>query len=229
MSKELNKKQLKENIWKKKILEFLQENPSGFTIKDIADGIESTRITVSKYLNLLEYENKVLSQEIGVYKLYFSAERKFIPLSVTRKFYNSILSGIKGKLSEEEYRKIGHNVAEELYDYVMEQFPKSLKAQITSYRKFLDLFAKFYPYVEVFYLKDLIVEGEVNKEEEKAVYSLNNVELFEISEDFDSHFYILAGAIERILSRSFPRRPTICKVLSVNVKEKSVKISVERK
>lgn len=228
MSKELNKKELKENIWKKKILDFLHENPSGFTIKDIAEGISSTRITVSKYLTMLEYENKVLSQEIGVYKLYFSAERKFIPLGVMRKFYRSILSGIKGKLSEEEYREIGHIVAEELYDYVIEQFPNSLKALITSFRKFLNSFAKFYPYVEIFYLKNLIVEGEVNEAEEKAVYQFKNVELFEISEDFDKHFYILAGALERILSKTFPRRPTICKVLSLNAKEKSVKISIER-
>ncbi|MHA2287730.1 MAG: hypothetical protein ACXABG_02975 [Promethearchaeota archaeon] len=228
MSKEINKKQLKENIWKKKILDFLQENPSGFTIKDIAEGIDSTRITVSKYLNLLEYENEVISKEIGVYKLYFSAERKFILTSVMRKIYASILSGIKGKLSEEEYREIGHNVADDLYDYQLEQFPKSLKTQITSYRKFLKSFEKFYPYVDIFYLKDLTVEGEVDEEEEKAVYHFKNVELFDISEDFDSHFYILAGAFERTLSRTFPRRPTICKVLSIDVKDKSVKISFER-
>lgn len=228
MSQELNKKELKENVWKNKILSYLQENPSGFTIKDIAEGIESTRITVSKYLNLLEYENKVLSQEIGVYKLYFSAERKFIPLNVMRKIYLPILSGIKGKLNKEEYKEIGRIIAEDLYDYHVEQFPKSLKTQMTSYRKFLSSFAKFYPYVDIFYLKELEIEADVNEEEEKAVYHFKNVELFEISEDFEQHFYILAGALERTLSKTFPRRPTICTVLSVNMKEKSVKISIER-
>jgi DNA-binding transcriptional ArsR family regulator len=228
MSQELNKKELKENIWKEKILNFLQENPSGFTIKDIAEGIESTRITVSKYLNLLEYENKVVSQEIGVYKLYFSAERKFILLSVMRKIYNSILTGIKGKFNKEEYKEIGHIVAESVYDYQVEQFPKSLKIQMTSYRKFLSSFAKFYPYVDLFYLKKLKVEGDVNEEEEKAVYHFKNVELLEISEDFEQHFYILAGVLERTLSKVFPRRPTICTVISVNTKDKSVKLSVER-
>jgi hypothetical protein len=228
MSQELNKKEIKENIWKDKILNFLQENPSGFTIKDIAEGIESTRITVSKYLNLLEYENKIICQEIGVYKLYFSAERKFILLSVMRKIYNSILTGIKGKFNKEEYKEIGHILAEEIYDYVIEQFPKSLKTQMTSYRKFLSSFAKFYPYVDIFYLKELKVEADVNEEEEKAVYHFKNVELFEISEDFDQHFYILAGALERTLSKAFPRRPTICNVLSMSLKKKTVDIEIKR-
>ena len=228
MPQKLNKKELKENVWKNKILSYLQENPSGFTIKDIAEGIESTRITVSKYLNLLEYENKVLSQEIGVYKLYFSAERKFISMGIMRKIYGSILSGIKGKFNKEEYKEIGHILAEEIYDYQIEQFPKSLKTQMTSYRKFLSSFAKFYPYVDIFYLKELEVEADVNEEEEKAVYHFKNVELFEISEDFKQHFYILAGALERTLSKAFPRRPTICTVLAVNPKKKSVKMSVER-
>jgi DNA-binding transcriptional ArsR family regulator len=228
MSQDLNKKEIKENIWKDKILNFLQENPSGFTIKDIAEGIESTRITVSKYLNLLEYENKVLSQEIGVYKLYFSAERKFISLGIMRKIYGSILSGIKGKFNKEEYKEIGHILAEDLYDYLVEQFPKSLKSQMTSYRKFLSSFAKFYPYVDIFYLKELKVEADVNEEEEKAVYHFKNVELFEISEDFKQHFYILAGALERTLSKAFPRRPTICNVLSMSLKKKTVDIEIKR-
>jgi len=228
MSQELTKKELKENIWKNKILSFLQENPSGFTIKDVAEGIESTRITVSKYLTILEYENKVLSQEIGVYKLYFSADRKFVPLTPMRTFYSSILSGIKEKFSKEEYKEIGHIISDNMYDFLMEQFPKSLTTEITSYRKFLSSFAKFYPYVDMFYLKDLKIEEDVNEEEEKAVYHFKNVELLNISENFEQHFYILAGVLERTLSKSFPRRPTICTVLSVNIKEKSVKMSFER-
>ncbi|MBY9003184.1 MAG: hypothetical protein KGD73_04370 [Candidatus Lokiarchaeota archaeon] len=228
MSQNYNKKELKENIWKNKILSFLQENPSGFTIKDLAEGIESTRITISKYLTILEYENKVISQEIGVYKLYFSADRRFVPLPLIRTFYQSILSGIKGKFNKEEYKEIGHIISDNLYDYLMGQFPKSLKTQITSYRKFLNTFAKFYPYLDIFYSKELIIEYDVNEEEEKAVYHFKNVDLLDISEDFENHFYILAGVLEKVLSSVFPRRPTICTILSVNSREKTVKISIDR-
>jgi hypothetical protein len=228
MSQTLNKKEVKEKKWKDKILTFLQENPSGFTIKDIAEGIESTRITVSKYLTILEHESKVISQEIGVYKLYFSAERKFVSLPVMRSFYECILSGIKGKLNKEELKEIGNIIGENLYDYSLEQFPKSLKKQITSHRQFISSFPKFYPYLDMFYPKDLKIECTVNEEEEKAVYHFKNVELLDISEDFELHFYILAGILERQISKTFPRRPTICNVLSVNKKEKTVKISLER-
>lgn len=227
MSQALNKKKLKENIWKNKILTFLQENPSGFTIKDIAEGIESTRITVSKYLTILEHENKVISQEIGVYKLYFSAERKFIAVNVFLSFYNSILTGIKNKFNKEELKEIGHIIADNSHDFFMSQFPESLKKEITSYKKFLNSFTKFYPYLDLFYTKGLEVEAKVSEEEEKAVYYLSNVDLLK-NPDYENHFYIMTGVLEKELSRVFPRRPTICKVLSVNKSEKSVEISLER-
>ncbi len=120
MSQDNSKKKRKGTNWKKKILSFLEENPSGFTITDIAEGIKSTRITVSKYFSQLEIENKVLSKTIGVYKLYFSAERRYIAIDLVRAFYKSILSGIKGKFSKkEEFKEIGYSISDSMFNYLV--------------------------------------------------------------------------------------------------------------
>lgn len=66
MSNKNTKKKGKAEDWKEKILQFLEENPSGYTITDIADSINSTRITVSKDLSLLEQEKKVFSKESSI-------------------------------------------------------------------------------------------------------------------------------------------------------------------
>lgn len=223
-----NKKGSKAN-WKKKILNFLENNPSGFTIKDIAEEIKTTRITVSKYLSLLEQEKKVFSKEIGVYKLYFSTERKYIAIDLIRAFYKSLLSGMKEKFSEkEEFKKIGYLISDSMFTFLVEQYPKSLREQITSFKDFLNYFGKMYPYLDFLYSKNLTIEEEINEKEEKGLYRFKNVEILNVSEDFEYHFYIISGIIEKTLSKLFKRKPVICNVESINKEEKIVTISIKR-
>ncbi len=85
-----------------------------------------------------------------------------------------------------------------------------------------------YPYLDLLYSKNLIIEETVNEKEEKGVYHFKNVEILRISEDFEYHFYILSGIIEKTLSKIFTSKPVTCNILSVNKVDKTVTISLER-
>ncbi len=229
MSQERKKKIGKGTNWKKKILKFLNESPSGYTITDIAKNVNSTRITVSKYLSLLEQEEKVLSKEIGVYKLYFSKDRKYIELSLVRSFYNAVLSGIKTKLStKEEFKKLGEFISDSMFTYIVDQYPESLRKQITSFPDFLKVFSKMYPYHDFFYNKDLVIEENIDLEKEKGIYTFNNVELLSIAENLKFHFYIFSGIIERTLSKIFKEVPIHCNIESIDVQKKEVVLTLEK-
>ncbi|MHA1802992.1 MAG: hypothetical protein ACTSU4_00485 [Promethearchaeota archaeon] len=216
--------------WKKEILEFLNKNPSGYTITDIAKGIKSTRITVSKYLSLLKNEKKVISKDIGVYKLYFSKDRKFIDLGLVRSFYKAFLSGIKSKITRvQEYKELGHFISDSMFKYIIEVYPESLRKQITSFKDFLQFFSKMYPYHDFLYTNDLIIEENLDLANEKGVYKLSNVEILDISDNFKLHFYILSGIFEHTLSKIFRRKPIVCNIEKIDKKKKEVVISLQRK
>ena len=213
--------------FKAEIVNHLKENPFGLTIKDIAEGIDTTRITVSKYISILELQEKVISRQIGVYKLYFSSERVLIPLNLVRSFYKGILTGLKGKLSnKKEFKELGYAIADVMKVELLEQFPKSLREKIRSFKEFLEFFGKLYPYLDFVPDKNLIIEENISKDGSKALFYLKNLNLLTLSEDFKYHFYILTGMMEKSLSRIF-KREIICEVQSIDLNDKSVKISVE--
>ena len=214
--------------WKKEIFKFLNDNPSGYTITNIAEGIDSTRITVSKYLALLEQENTVLSKEIGVYKLYFSKVRKYIELDLVHSFYSAFLRGVKAKFGSdnEKFKKLGYFISDTFFKYLLEQYPDSLRKKITSFKDFLQFFGRLYPYHEFLYTKNMIVEEEIDAYSEKGVFTLKNVEILNKSEDLQYHFYIFAGVFERTLSRVFKNTPIVCSIESINTKDNEVVFSV---
>lgn len=55
------------------ILDFLEEHPRGSTIEQVADAVEVTRQTASKYLKVLDAEGKVDVREVGKAKLHYIA------------------------------------------------------------------------------------------------------------------------------------------------------------
>jgi DNA-binding transcriptional ArsR family regulator len=214
--------------WKKEILKFLNDNPSGYTITNIAERIGTTRITVSKYLALLEQENKVLSKEIGVYKLYFSKVRKYLELDLIRSFYSAFLSGVKAKFGSdnEKFKKVGYFISDSFFKYLLEQYPESLTVQITSFKDFLQVFGTLYPYHEFMYSKNMIMEEDIDDSYERGLFTLKNTEILKKSEDLQYHFYIFAGVIERTLSRVFKNTPIVCNIESINTKDNEVVFSL---
>lgn len=207
--------------WKKEILKFLNDNPSGYTITNIADRIGTTRITVSKYLALLEQEKKVLSKEIGVYKLYFSKVRKYVELDLVLSFYSAFLRGVNAKFGSdnEKFKKLGYFVSDTFFKYFLEQYPESLREQITSFKDFLHFFRTLYPYHEFLYSKNMNVEEDIDDANERGVFTLKNIKMLNKSEDLKFHFYIFVGVFERTLSRVFKNTPIVCNIESIKDNE----------
>ncbi len=230
MSEKKLKKTRKGINWADEILNYLKENPFGVTITDIAEGMDpqTTRVTVHKYIKLLLKQGKVFAREVGVYNLYYSSERMFLPLNFVSKFYNGILTGLKAKFSnKKEFKELGYVVSDVMIRELIEQFPKSLRDQIKSFKDFLQYFAKLYPYLDIVPDSNLIIEEDISEDGNKAIFHFKNTKLFNLSKDFEYHFYILTGMMERSLSRIF-RIKLAVEIESINIDEKSVKISVAK-
>ena len=73
--------------------------------------------------------------------------------------------------------------------------------------------------------KNLIIEKEISEDGSKALFHFKNSNIFNILENSEYHFYLLTGIMERSLSRIF-RTEIKVEIESINIDEKSVKISV---
>ncbi len=216
--------------WGENILNYLEENPFGLTITDIAEGMtpKTTRVTVHKYIKILLKQGKVFAREVGVYNLYYSSERLFLPINFVSAFYTGILTGLKGKFtSKEEFKELGYIIADVMLNELIEQFPKSLRDQIKSFKDFLKYFAKLYPYLDIIPNNNLIIKENISEDGSKALFHFKNLNLFNLSEVFEYHYYVLTGMMEKSLSRIF-RTEIQVKVVSIDINKKSVKISMEK-
>lgn len=228
MSEKKLKKTRKGINWAEEILNYLRENPFGVTITDIAEGMnpQTTRVTVHKYIKLLLEQGKVFAREVGVYNLYYSSERILVPINFVNKFYIGMLTGLKDKFSsKKDFKELGYNIADAMIKELVEQFPKSLRDQIKSFKDFLQYFAKLYPYFEINPDYNLVVEEEISEDGNRALFHFKNTNIFNLSENSEYHFYLLTGMMERSLSRIFRTKIKV-EIDSINKNEKSVKISV---
>lgn len=62
---------------KTKILETIRKNPRGMTIKQIGEGLELSRETVTKHVKSLEYENEVYTVRFGNAEVFCGNHRKY--------------------------------------------------------------------------------------------------------------------------------------------------------
>jgi len=183
--------------WEKEIVEYLKEHPNGCTITEIAGkdgGLDTTRITVSKYINGLVSKNQVFSKKVGVYNLYYSVERQTIPIKLVRTYYLGVLTGLKENFIDEddpaELKEFGHIIAETILLNVEEQFPDDVKKSLNTFIDFLRYFPNIYPDWDFLYNKNWIIEEEINEGETKAEYTLENLNILGISDVFSLHFKI---------------------------------------
>lgn len=221
--------------WEKEIVEYLKEHSSGCTITEIADkdgGLDTTRITVSKYINGLVLKNQVYSKKVGVYNLYYSVERQTIPIKLVRMYYLGVLTGLKETFIDEddpaELKEFGHIIAETILLNVDEQFPDDVKKSLNTFLAFLNYFPKIYPKLDFLYDKNWIIEEEINEGETKAEYRLENVNILAISDVFSLHFYIMAGLLEKVISIGL-NFEIICDILEINSEKKTVKFSIDNR
>jgi len=218
----------KSRNFKKEILNYLKNNPSGATITDIAKIIETTRITVTKYISVLETEGKIFSQKIGVYKLYFSAERTFFPKDTITSYYIGLLAGFNKEIAnKDKYKEIGINIAHSMEFPFISQIPKDVlpKRGINCY-DFLIYFGILYHYIDFLHDTHNIPEVKVIDERSKAVLHFKNLKTLEESNLYSVHYYIMSGIVEEVLSEILQTK-TLCNVETIDLDRKEVELSIE--
>ena len=174
MSEFKKRKIYKSRDFKKEILEYIKDNPSGSTVTDVSEGINTTRITASKYISILETKGKIFSQKIGVYKLYFSAKRVFFPKDTIISYYIGLLAGYKKEIGNiNKYKEIGINI----YNFMEFPFISQIPKDILPWRggdcyDFLNYFTILYQYIDFLHNKQNIPKVEVIDENKRALITL---------------------------------------------------------
>ena len=209
----------------KEILNFLLINPSGVTITDIAKGINTSRITASKYISVLEAKKKITTKQIGAYTLYFSVQRDLIPKNIMLSFYIGLLKGIKEKITDKEtFKKFGKTIA----DFMKFPYGSAIPADVLPSKGGTK--EKYYKFIgDNLSLLDFIYEQKpkitTEMKDDKTIYTISDIELFDKSEDFDVHYYIVSGVLEKSISRFFSK--AFCNIEEIDVKNRIVKISLK--
>ena len=197
------------------ILNYLKQFPSGLTITDITKGIGISRITVNKYILVLEAKEKVFSKRIGAYTLFLAVERTFLPWRTIASYYQGLLTGFSKELSgdkEKAFKRIGLNMNQFITFPIGSGFPKDvLKLEKGSYRKLLEYYAESYNMMDYMIDKSTEIEVKINEEGNEARYTLKNISLLDENKDFAMHFYITTGIIEKTLELLIKKK-IICKV-----------------
>lgn len=198
------------------ILDYVKQYPSGITITDISKGINVSRITVNKYVLVLEAKEKLFSKTIGAYKLYFASERQFIPKRAIIAFYQGLLSGIATEFSENEKEKIFKNIGLNMDKFITfpvgSRFPKEIRQPKNgSYRELFEYYAGIYDSMDYVIEEFAEIEVTINEKGNKAIYTFKDVEILEKDEKFVVHFYIVSGMIQKTLSKLLNKK-VICNV-----------------
>lgn len=217
-----------EDDWKQDIVNYLLDYPSGLTITDISNGIDTSRITVSKYIGILEAEKKVITKKIGAYTLYYSAERGLVPKKLMLSYYIGLLTGLKKEIHDKEkFKQFGITIADFMGFPYGSAYPDAVMPNKEgTIEKFFKYFGKTFSYIDFIYEKHPIIKTEI--EGNKAKFTLSEIELFDRSENYDVHFYISSGVIEAIVSKTLQRN-SYCNVEEIDIKNKSVKLLLEIK
>lgn len=210
------------------ILDYVKQYPSGITITDISKGINVSRITVNKYVLVLEAKEKLFSKTIGAYKLYFASERRFIPKKAIIAFYQGLLSGIAKEISKNEetiFKNIGLNMDKFITFPVGSRFPKEIRQpKKGSYRDLFEYYAEIYDSMDYVIEEFAKIEVSINEKGNKAIYTFKDVELLENDNYFVVHFYIVSGMIQKTLSKLL-NKSVICKVEKVY--DNNIDLSIE--
>jgi DNA-binding transcriptional ArsR family regulator len=222
----------KRNDYKTKILETLDDSPSGLTITDLSEKTGAHRNTVSTHLRALENEELVSKKEIGSAHLYFSKRREYLSKGLVNSFLRALLFGLKNKFPNKEtiFKEIGHIILDKFQfpigNAYIEEFKKARKTKDRISQ--LKLFHKFYDSYD-FFQDDLTISVQ-ELSQNKALYRLSNSEYLESNEDFIYFFYIACGITEAIYLMNLNKKVE-CNVekihTSKNIKDSFIDISLK--
>lgn len=209
-----------------RITEFLNENPSGVTITDIAEGIESSRVTVGKYIAIMLERDKIEYKKIGAYKLYYNSDNTQIPADLVFSYFSGLLTGIKEiNLRKDDLKTIGRTIADFMDFPYGSKFPDEILTDKSgSFKEFYEYFGEILPFVRYIYRNGIKVETQLQEKENKAFYTIkkvNNLDKF-----LDVHFHIMTGVIEKTILNKLERK-SVCEVEEIDIEKKQVKISLK--
>ncbi|TXT63325.1 MAG: hypothetical protein BAJALOKI3v1_390018 [Promethearchaeota archaeon] len=225
MKKSKNKKSSEEYM--EEIMSFINQNPSGVTITDIANGISTSRVTAGKYIAILLERQEVFFKEIGAYKLYYSTKSKLIPRELIYSYFTGLLSGLDKIIENKEQLKlIGEAISERTDFPYGSKFPEEVlpKNNSRSVIKFLTYFGSMIPFVPFVYRNKIEVNTKILKEQKKAFYRIKN--LRDLSEFMQNHFYIMIGVIEHSIKKKLGIEVK-CEVVKMDLENNVVEISLE--
>jgi len=229
MTQQTSKKQNqgKEKEYKERIIEHLQQSPSGLTITDIHNGINASRITVSKYISVLEAKGKVFSKKIGAYKLYFVTERSFIPKTPMLSYYAGLLSCIKSEFTDlNKFKEFGYIINDFMIFPFSSEIPEDIKqSKIDLLKGIFEYYTNIFPRLDLLMDKNVIIEKEIKEKDNSILIRLKNLKIFDTSENFDVHFYITSGITEKAFTKSFGRK-VVCNVNKIDVSKKLVEFLI---
>jgi DNA-binding transcriptional ArsR family regulator len=208
----------KKNNYKAKILDTLDDFPSGLTITDLSEKTGAHRNTVSTHLRTLENEGSVSKKEIGSAHLYFSKRRDYLSKKLVNTFLQALLSSLKNKFPNKEldFKEIGHEILSKFQfpigDAYIEEFKKARK--IKDLIAYLKLFEKFYNSYD-FFQDDLNISIQ-ELSQNKAIFRLSNSEYLKNNDEFIYFFYIACGITEGIYLANL-NTEVICDVEKINI------------
>ncbi|TXT67668.1 MAG: hypothetical protein BAJALOKI1v1_30031 [Promethearchaeota archaeon] len=215
----------KKRDFRKEILEFISERPAGSTITDIAKGIDTSRITVTKYVSVLEAKEKIFSKKIGAYSLYFTTERTYYPRKFILSYYDGLLECLRSEITDKEiYKKIGKSIANKIAPYYI-SYDETISTKPNSLIRFLKYLGKILPQID--YLNDKYVEidVEINETGTEALYRLRNVKIFEQFKDLHYHYYIECGVLEGII-KAFLNKEVECNIVKLDKENQIVELKL---
>jgi predicted transcriptional regulator len=209
----------------KEILDHLLINQSGLTITDIANDLNTSRITASKYIEILKAEKKVVSKKIGAYKLYYSAERSLIPKKVMLAYYTGLLTSLKKEIKDKsKYKEFGKTIVDYIESIYLFSFPDNKEFRKgPDYTNYLKNVKKLIIYTDFIYEENPKIEMEPI--ENGAIFKISKIKLFEKSKDFAYHYYLASGVIERFISKHL-EKDVECSVEEIDLKNNSVKLKI---
>ncbi|MBD3212862.1 MAG: winged helix-turn-helix transcriptional regulator [Candidatus Lokiarchaeota archaeon] len=220
-----NKEDNEKRNFSREILNHLLINPSGATITDIAKDINISRITVSKYISVLEAKEKVTTKQVGAYTLYYSADRSLIPKKIMLAYYSGLLASLKREIADKEkYKEFGKTIADYIQFAYTFTFPENKNLRKgPDYSYFFKNIRKILSYIDFVYENRPKIKVEALKN--TAHFLISNIDLFKKSKELDYHYYIASGVIEK-LGSNFLEKDIICNVEDIDLDAKIVKLKI---
>ena len=119
----------------RKIIEFVKKSPIGTTSNEIAKFLGLNRMTISRYLNIIQEKALLDFKQLGMTKLYF------IPVEINREsFLVRILSGLLEDLDQQQGKKSLIKISTELGKEIEHMYHEFNKVEHMNYYQLSDAF-----------------------------------------------------------------------------------------